>query len=345
VTTPDLTPERFAAALPEQFGGAEREYLGFVPIEEQVHGFSSTSEEFLYYDPATVTDVWVIINDLGSEPTVRSAVESVAVGIEVGPEFEIEQQSTSSAAAVPFLLANQNQSLYALVWGARGGDWVFASSASIREEFVRTLVENLQPARATQGSAASTSNTGLIDALLSTPLDESSFPLSLAANIQAGADIGTPLIPEYFNGFMAGSPQAWLQFPVQTSIFSITYSTIEYGIYETNPDAQLAFDEIVRFVESRRLPSSELFLNEDYIDWFDVVGGNSAVGGTIRRVDNVIILGYASWMDRTIIGPGDKLTNDFSWKSASTILMALGHHSVRLRRIMLAWSLKAHSPV
>ncbi len=120
VTTPDLTPERFAAALPEQFGGAEREYLGFVPIEEQVHGFSTTSEEFLYYDPATVTDVWVIINDLGSEPTVRSAVESVAVGIDAELEFEVEEQSTTSAAAVPFLLANQNQSLYAFVWGGTG---------------------------------------------------------------------------------------------------------------------------------------------------------------------------------------------------------------------------------
>ena len=259
VTTPDLSPERFAAALPEQFGGAEREYLGFVPVEEQVHGFSTTSEEFLYYDPATVTDVWVIINDLGSEPTVRSAVESVAVGIDAELEFEVEEQSTTSAAAVPFLLANQNQSLYAFVWGARGGDWIFSvftTSESARDEFVRILVDNLQmssptqsqvtgrtPSASSQPSNVPQSSGGseagpneIAELLLTSPFPDSELPVGFA-----GAEV---------SGRERRPDGEGISVSVGVSFPPDTVQSIDYAIYPTALEAERAWITHSNFLQS-----------------------------------------------------------------------------------------------
>lgn len=338
VTTPDLTPERFAAALPEEFGGVDREYWGLIPIEDQVHPFSTTSEEFGYVSD-TMT-VWAVINDLGTEPTVRSAIESVVNGIAADPEFEIEQQSASSAADVPFLLANQGQSLYAFVWGARSGDWVFtvfASSASVREEFVRALADNLRSSNSSQGQASERSSSvssqpssaaqssrqptdTLISAILNTPFEFSELAPGVY-NVEPGERTDGPDPEVTWDGYADINGGVWLRFYADTDLDG----SIQYGVFATAADARDAYHVIRDDAELVNWAIDELEdvpgADEDVIAWATYgarldSGLGLMSGGAITRVANVVVL--------STVGSGGGYGDPQPWMADAFSLVATG---------------------
>jgi hypothetical protein len=161
ITTPELTPEALKQALPPTFADVA---LQPAEVADQAPSFATAREILRYADPddpaavAVIVTIDTLAEGVGAAGALATLSDENAIA---KPRWEIEEQDLSPEAAVPYLLASEENidgsTFWSVSWGHRDGGYLFtvaARSAEEREAFVQALTEGFAQVGQAEGLAA-----------------------------------------------------------------------------------------------------------------------------------------------------------------------------------------------